>query len=64
MVAAASPTVVMNFKTKYVDSSILQCIVAAGGAQRDQVAVVGLHDGVSRLFNIASSSRSSTCGKA
>ena len=56
MVAAASPTVVMNFeKTKYVDSSILQCIVALREVlleREAQLVVVGLHDGVSRLFDI------------
>jgi anti-anti-sigma factor len=56
MVAAASPTVVMNFeKTKYVDSSILQCVVALRKVLQEreaQLVVVGLHDGVSRLFEV------------
>ena len=56
VVAASSPTVVMNFeKTKYVDSSILQCIVALRKVLEEreaQLVVVGLHDGVSRLFEV------------
>lgn len=56
MVAAASPTVVMNFeKTKYVDSSILQCVVSLRKVLEErqaQLVVVGLHDGVSRLFEV------------
>lgn len=55
-VAAASPTVIVDFeKTSYIDSSALHCLLMLRQSVRDSqshLVLVGLHHSVRRVFDI------------